>query len=109
MPVTASATTDPSAHGENCRTVDQNWPGGVKQGQAELLAIKAAVGTLDASVNVGFMMFTDNATGREGGYIRYAMRPMTPVNRTALQDLLQKVYDNFSAPTEKSAGSIPME
>ncbi len=84
---------------------DQNWPGGVKQGQAELLAIKAAVGTLDASVNVGFMMFTDNATGREGGYVRYAMRPMSPVNRTALQALLQKVYDDFGTPTEKSASS----
>jgi type IV pilus assembly protein PilY1 len=84
---------------------DQNWPGGVKQGQAELLAIKAAVGTLDASVNVGFMMFTDNATGREGGYIRYAMRPMNATNRTALQNLLQKVYDDFGTPTEKSASS----
>ena len=84
---------------------DQQWPGGDKQGQSELLAIKAAVATLDATVNVGFMMFTDNASGREGGYIRYAMRPMNPTNRAALQALLQKAYDDFSTPQEKSASS----
>ena len=32
----------------NWSRADQKWPGGVKQGEAELQAIKSVVGTLDA-------------------------------------------------------------
>jgi len=73
----------------------QAWPGGISQGQAELLAIKNAVGTLNDSVNVGLMMFADNS-GVNGEYIRYAMRPMTATNRANLQTLLQTIYTNFA-------------
>ena len=85
----------------------QKWPGGVAQGQAELLAIKNVVGSLNDSVNVGLMLFTDNGSGNccNAGYIRYAMRPMNPTNRTNLQALLQNIYDNFSTPGEKVSSS----
>src|SRR6266436_188889 len=89
----------------------QQWPGGVTQGQSELLAIKTAVSnlgggpTVDAPVNVGLMMFTANGSGRLGGYIRYAIRPMTVANKVIFGALLQKIYDNFGTPSEKVASS----
>lgn len=74
---------------------NQHWPGGIAQGQAELLALKNAVGTLNDSVSVGLMMFVDNA-GVNGEYIRYAMRPMNATNCANLQTLLQTIYTGFA-------------
>src|SRR2546430_8095093 len=61
----------------NWNRASQHWPDGGKQGQAELLAIKTVIGSLgggpsvDAPINIGLMMFTNNG---KGGYIRYAVR-----------------------------------
>ncbi len=84
---------------------DQKWPGGVTQGQSELQAIKTVIGSLDASVNLGLMMFTDTGAGRQGGYIRFPVMQMTADNKTAFQNLVQYVYDNFGSPSEKTASS----
>jgi len=81
---------------------DQKWPG-EKQGQSELQALKQVVGTLDANVNAGLMMFNDSNAG--GGYVRYAVRPMTDANKLAFQNKLQHIYDNFSSPAEKVSSS----
>jgi type IV pilus assembly protein PilY1 len=95
----------------NWSAANQQWPGGVKQGQAELLAMKTVIGnlgggtTVDAAVNVGLMMFTDSGNGRGGGYVRYATRPMTVANKVTFQNLLQTIYNNFQAPSEKVASS----
>jgi type IV pilus assembly protein PilY1 len=96
----------------NWDRASQHWPDGTgKQGQAELLAIKTVIGnlggstTVDAPVNVGLMMFTDNGSGRKGGYIRYAVRPMTVANKATFMALLQHIYDNFGTPSEKVASS----
>ncbi len=82
---------------------DQQWPGGITQGQSELLALQAALNSsaVDSTVNVGLMLFTDANETRQGGYIRYAMRPMNQTNKTNLQNLLQTIYNNFSTPQEK--------
>ncbi|MEP6941604.1 MAG: PilC/PilY family type IV pilus protein [Betaproteobacteria bacterium] len=95
----------------NWSAQSQHWPGGVTQGQAELLAMKTVIGNLggspsvDAAINVGLMLFTDSGTGRAGGYVRYAARPMTVANKVVFQALMQRIYDNFSSPSEKSASS----
>jgi len=95
----------------NWSAQSQHWPGGVTQGQAELLAMKTVIGNLggspsvDAAVNVGLMLFTDSGSGRPGGYVRYATRPMTVANKLAFQNLMQHIYDNFSDPSEKVASS----
>lgn len=73
----------------------QHWPSGIAQGQAELQAIKAVIGRLDDSVNVGFATLVDNA-GANGLVIRYAMRPMNAANRIALQNTVQAMYTAFS-------------
>jgi len=91
---------------------NQHWPDNAgKQGQAELLAIRTVVdglgggASVDAQVNVGLMMFTDNGSGRKGGYIRSAVRPMTVANKLAFHNLLTTIYNNFGTPSEKVASN----
>ena len=90
----------------------QHWPDGNAQGQAELLGIRTVIGNLggspnvDAPFNIGLMMFTANATGRSGGYIRYAIKPMTVANKVSFQNLLTSVYNDFSNPNEKTSSSM---
>src|SRR3990172_11972642 len=89
----------------NWSRADQQWPDRSAQGESELQAIKTVIGQLDQSISVGLMLFTDSGTGREGGYIRFPVLQMTPDNKTAFQDLLQNIYENFRNPQEKSAAN----
>lgn len=86
---------------------DQQWPGGITQGQSELLSLKSALADpkINDQVNVGLMLFVDQGSGRMGGYVRYAMRPMNPANKSTLQSVLQGIYDNFGTPGEKVGSS----
>jgi len=96
----------------NWSTASQHWPDGNKQGQAELLAMRTVIGNLggspsvDAPLNVGLMMFTDAGSGRRGGYIRFAIRPMTVANKIAFQNLLTTVYNDFNNPLETTSSSM---
>ncbi|HYC48739.1 MAG TPA: PilC/PilY family type IV pilus protein [Burkholderiales bacterium] len=67
----------------NWSAANQHWPDGIKQGQAELQAIRTLVGELGDNVNVGLMMFTNG-----GAYVRFHVRQMTPTNKAALQELI---------------------
>jgi len=96
----------------NWSAANQQWPGGIKQGQAELNAIKTVINSLapagtDAKVNVSLMMLND-ASGQtpDGGYVRSAMKQMTVANRTAFGNLLDSIYPNFDSPDEKVAASV---
>lgn len=82
----------------NWSASNQHWPDEF-QGEAELQALKQVVGTLDADVNAGLMMFDRDSSG--GGVVRFAIRPMTADNKTSFQNLLQQIYDNFQQPQEK--------
>jgi type IV pilus assembly protein PilY1 len=85
----------------------QHWPGNEYQGQAELEALIAVVPKLNASVNVGVMLFNQNGQGDccSGGYVRYAMRPMTPANQATLLAELNNILANFSDPSNKAASN----
>jgi type IV pilus assembly protein PilY1 len=85
----------------------QHWPGGEVQGQAELGALLTVIPTLNDSVNVGLMLFNQNGSGSccSGGYIRYAMQPMTPTNKAALVAEITNLLANFSAPENKAASA----
>ena len=73
----------------NWSAANQQWPGGIKQGEAELAALRWWVGTLSDNVNVGLMMFTEGSgTNRDGAYVRFAVRQMTAANKAALQELI---------------------
>jgi hypothetical protein len=70
----------------NWASASQHWAGGIKQGEAELDSLRTVIGQLDATTNVGLMMFTPG--GIPGGYIRFAMRPMNAINKAALTELI---------------------
>lgn len=78
----------------NWNSASQGWPGGIKQGQSELNAMKLVMSTLTGDVRVGLAMFAKGAgTGRDGGYIRYAVRDMNAANRTAITSLFTNMIN----------------
>lgn len=103
----------------NWSAANQNWPGGIKQGQAELAALRWWVGTLQDNVNVGLMLFTGGTgANKDGAYVRFHVRQMTAANKAALQELIGDVagcqdganslngtpnclYKNFDSSSEK--------
>ena len=101
----------------NWSAANQHWPGGIKQGQAELNALRTVIGELGDNVNVGLMMFTRDI---DGGYIRFRVKQMTDLRKTAFREMLGNpsgctnglnfynntpncIYQNFDSPSEKVA------
>lgn len=97
---------------------NQHWPGGIKQGQAELRALRALIAEVKDNVNIGLMMFTaGSGSNKNGAYVRFHMRRMTAVNRSALIEMIGDdncvdgpnsltgtpncIYKNFNDPVEK--------
>ena len=93
-----TSSTDPSLNpnvlividnSANWASASQHWPGGIKQGQAELNAVRTVIGELGANTNVGLMMFTaGTGSNHNGGYVRFAIRPMNATNKSALSELI---------------------
>ena len=111
----------------NWNAASQHWPGGVKQGQSELKALRTVVNEIrpadstSSKVNLGLMMFTaGQGSDIDGGYIRFHIRPMTQTNVDALAEMLGDpasacsgnnsltgapncMYHNFNDPFEMTA------
>jgi len=102
----------------NWSAANQQWPGGIKQGQAELRALRNVLNEIDDGFNIGLMLFTaGSGSNKDGGYVRYHVRQMTATNKTALQELIGTdtcvdgpnslngtpncIFKNFDAPVEK--------
>ncbi len=82
----------------------QRWPGGVVQGQSEVLAIRKVLSSLPlGSINVGFLEYSTagSAATNEGGYVRHHVRPLSASNRATLQARLDTIYNNINTPLEK--------
>ncbi|MCG2584052.1 PilC/PilY family type IV pilus protein [Massilia sp. TS11] len=80
----------------------QQWPGGLQQGQSEARAIASVLSSLSSSVNLGLMEFvTGGSANDDGGFIRYAVKPMTDANKTAFTGQLSQIYNNINDPIEK--------
>ncbi len=71
---------------DNSANWNAQWPGSVKQGEAELAALRQIAATISNEVNVGLMLFTDNSPN--GVYVRYHMRQMNATNVGALRELI---------------------
>src|SRR5215210_8320842 len=55
----------------NWSAANQHWPGGVKQGQSELRALRTVLSEITDDVNIGIMMFTPGTgTNKNGAYVR---------------------------------------
>ena len=73
----------------NWASNSQHWPGGIKQGEAELNALRTVIGELNDQSNVGLMMFTPGGgSNKSGGYVRYHVRQMTATNKLAFSELI---------------------
>ena len=83
---------------------NQQWPGGLAQGQAEASAVNTVLGAIGAEVNMGLMEFVTGGTASDtGGFIRQAIVPMTDANKTAFSGRLTTIYNNVGDPDEKRA------
>lgn len=93
----------------NWSAANQGWGGGVKQGQSELRTLKKVIGTLKDNINVGLMLFTEGAAlgNKGGGYVRFAIRPMTDANKQALQDILGDETCTYTGAMENSVTGGP--
>src|SRR5712692_1409670 len=102
----------------NWSAASQHWPGGVKQGQSELRALRNVVSQLGVNINLGLMLFTPGSGSNfNGSYVRFAIRPMDATNKAALQELIGTgtcvnganslngtancIFNNFDGPVEK--------
>ena len=87
---------------------NQKWPGGATQGQAEANAIKRVLNEVDGSVSLGLMEFvTGGNANQDGGFVRYAIRPMDAANKTAFSTQLTTIYNNINSPDEKRNSNTP--
>ena len=74
----------------NWSAANQHWPGGYKQGESELRALRSLAGELSDKVNFGLMMLTPGGGSGydDGGYVRFHLRPMTDTNITRFQEMI---------------------
>ena len=86
----------------NWAAANQQWPGGIKQGEAELRAVRTVIGELSDQTNVGLMMFTPGGgANKSGGYVRFHIRQMTATNKSAFSELV-----GFSSGCTDGANSL---
>ena len=85
----------------------QKWPDYDEQGKSEVAAIKAAVAGLDDTVNVGLFEFTGGNANDDGGYVRFAVQPMSDTSKNALNLKLDRIFDNITDPSEKRGQGAP--
>lgn len=71
----------------------------------EMAAIQTAIATLDdaGSVNIGLMEQTSG--GADGGYVRFAIRPMTAANKSALINLIGEIVARGKNSSIEKAGN----
>lgn len=81
---------------------NQKWPGGIQQGQAEVRAIQEVIQGLDGTINIGLMEFvTDGTANDNGGFVRFALQPLTPSAKAAFKNNLTTIDGDINGPHEK--------
>ena len=88
-----------------------------KQGYYELKAIRSVIQALakdeaatdeltmkDIPINLGLMLFNNSSAVRDGGYIRYHVRPMTKDNLVGFLKTIDTIISHFN--TETAASSV---
>ena len=95
---------------------DQQWPDGIKQGEAELNALIKVVSQQSSSIRMGLMMFNEAQETNGGGYVRFGLRKMNQTfavdssgnalndsisNAKKLQTILSGIKPSFNSPREK--------
>jgi len=92
----------------NWAAQNQQWPGGLQQGQSEARAIKNLLPTLDSTVNLGLMEFVTAGNANDnGGFIRSAIRPLTDTAKASLGSQLDTIFNHINATDEKRNSHTP--
>jgi type IV pilus assembly protein PilY1 len=87
---------------------NQQWPGGLAQGQSEVRAIKTALADLEGKVNVGLVEYTtDGNANQDGGFVRFRLQELTDSSRSALGTTLDTIFNDINGPTEKRNSNTP--
>ena len=76
----------------------------------EKLALSKVFTKLTDQFNVGLMMYTETGAGNngpDGGYVRAAVRPMTPANRLAMASLITS-FDQLGDKGNNATVSLAM-
>ena len=67
-------------------------------------ALVSVFNSLTDEFNVGMMLFTESGSTGDGGYIRYAVRQMTPTNRSVLANLVDEFDDQDDRSNNNRTG-----
>jgi Tfp pilus tip-associated adhesin PilY1 len=86
----------------------QQWPGGAQQGQSEASAIKTVLDGIGSNINLGLMEYvTDGTANDNGGFIRFAVKPMDTTNKADLGSRLSTIKDDINGVHEKRNSNTP--
>lgn len=85
----------------------QKWPGDLTQGQAEVRAIRDALGGVVGKVNVGLIEFRTGSGYLDGGYVRFALQPFTSASQAALNAIVDQISAGINTPEEKRNAGAP--
>lgn len=87
---------------------NQQWEGGLAQGQSEVRAITQALAGLEGKVNVGLVEFTtDGNANQDGGFVRFRLQQLTESSRSALNATLKTIDDDINGALEKRNSNTP--
>lgn len=81
---------------------NQQWPGGLAQGQAEVRSIERLLDVIGSDINVGVMEFVTNGDANNiGGFVRFPILQMDAANKVALKAELREIFNNINGNDEK--------
>lgn len=86
---------------------NQQWPGGLTQGEAEVRAIRDALSGVVGKVNVGLVQFRTGTGYLDGGYVRFALQPLTAASQGTFNGVVDRIYNNINSPDEKRNAGAP--
>ncbi len=87
----------------------QKWPGGLVQGQSEVIAIKEALADKVGKLNVGLVEYSTGGStaDNDGGYVRFNLQELTLTSQAVLNQTLDTIYNNINGLTERrSTGNL---
>lgn len=86
----------------------QQWPDGLQQGQSEARAIRTVLGGIGGNINLGLMEYvTEGTANDDGGYLRFAVKPMDSANKADLSARLTTIYGDVNGVHEKRNSNTP--
>lgn len=89
---------------DNSSNWSHTYASGTSFFDAEVAALNSVISGLTSSINVGLMMFAES--GSNGGYVRYAVRPMNATNKVAFQSMMSTMIASGSG-NDNSASNQP--